>query len=373
MKRIPEIDALRGIALFGILLVNIFVFHAPYSYYGEFYGAFKGIQAAAVNIVVNYAGGKFLFIFAFLFGYGMYLQHKSKKQEFTPFYIKKMGILLLFGISHILLLWFGDILASYAILGLLMLLLLKLPKKLFLPMGIVFLFFSPLYYVGNLLLDWPMVGMQQPALMSDFIAIFQNGSYADIFQLRMKEFFSFGPENLVWFVPKTLGLFLIGYSCGKKNLTEHIKNHKLHYVILVLILGSSYLGWTQIKPSFFGSFDLAKTPYLRPLLIAINILLEIVLGTAYILGFLLVFQHLPKVSTLFEKAGRLALTNYIIQSVICVLIFYGYGLGYYAQLKPTDLILLSIAIFSFNLVFSALYLKFYKQGPLEFVWRKLSK
>lgn len=371
MKRISEIDALRGIALFGILLVNIFVFHAPYNYYGEFYGAFEGPQASAVSFVVNFAGGKFLFIFAFLFGYGMYVQHQSRKKDFSRFYIKKMAILLLIGTGHILLFWFGDILASYALLGFVMLALIQLPKKSLLPMGLIFLFFSPLYHLGNLLWGWPMVGMFKPAEMSEFIDVFQSGNYADIFQLRMKEFLAWVPENLVWYVPKTLGLFLFGYYCGQKNFTAHIKSNAISYLILVLLLTGAYIAWTFIKPGFFGSFDLTETPFARPALIAINILFEIALGTAYILGFLLIFQHLPRASKLFANAGRLALSNYIMQSLICVLLFYGYGFGYYAKFQPSDLILIAIAIFGVNLGLSSFYLKYYKQGPLEYVWRKL--
>lgn len=373
MKRIHEIDALRGIALFGILLVNIFVFHAPYYYYSEFYGAFQGIQATTVDLVVNFAGGKFLFIFAFLFGYGLRLQHGALKKDFSKDYLRKMAVLLFIGLIHILFFWFGDILLSYALLGMLMIALIRLPKKTILPLGILLLMFSPFYYLGNVLWAWPTTGTLESIEMSEFIAVFQNGSYFDVFELRMIEFISFIPENFIWFIPKTLGLFLIGYHCATKNFTNHIRNRTLLYSIVSIFFFLIYLGWTFIKPDFFGSFDLIESPHLRPVLIAINIVFESVLGITYIVGFLLIFQNFKKLSYVFGKTGRMALTNYILQSSICVIIFYGFGLGYYGKLKPTDLVLISIFIFIVNVLFSFCYLHYFKQGPLEYLWRRMSK
>lgn len=370
--RIREIDALRGFALFGILLVNIFIFHAPYSYYSEFYGSFEGAQATSVEWVVNFAGGKFLFIFAFLFGYGIQLQQRSFTVGFDAFYLRKMIVLFAIGALHILLFWFGDILASYALLGILMLLIIRLPNRVLPFLGIAFLMFSPMYYLGVVLFGWPMVGMLKPLGIDEFMSVFQNGSYLNILPIRLQEFNAFLAENLVWYIPKTLGLFTLGFWCAGKELTLRIQNKKTFYLISIAILLISYSIWSVFKPSFFGGFDLNETPIMRPLLIAINIFFEIVLGSAYILGFLTLFQSLNKVSTVFEKAGRMALTNYIMQSLFCVFIFYGFGLGFYGKLQPTSLVVISIMIYTFNLSFSWFYLRFFNQGPLEYAWRKMS-
>lgn len=372
MNRIHELDALRGIALYGILLVNIFVFHAPYSYYAEFYGAFEGIQSTAVNLVVNFAAGKFLFIFALLFGYGFQLQRHSRKNEFTTYYFRKMTILLMFGIIHILFFWFGDILAFYALLGILMLLLIQLPQRALLPIGILLVLFSPLYYLGNVIWGWPMIGMIKPLEMNEFIESFQGGSYSEIFGIRMKEFTAYIPENLVWVVPKTLGLFLIGYYCAAKKFTKHLKQHASHYFIGVALVFVACVFWTIFKQDFFGRFNLEEMPFMRPVLIAINIFFESALGMSYTVGFLLFFQSFRRMSNILGTAGRMALTNYIAQSLVCVFLFYGYGFGFYGKLKPTDLLLIGTLIFLFNLFFSWLYLRYYQQGPLEYLWRRMT-
>lgn len=370
-SRIIEMDALRGIALLGILLVNIFVFHAPYLYYGEFYGAFEGFQASTVNAVVEFAGGKFLFIFAFLFGYGIAIQEQLHPNSFKAFFTKRMLVLLLFGVIHILIFWFGDILASYALLGLLVMPFLKLPNRLVLSFGILFVFFRPIYYLGVVAFDWPLIHMHKPAELTEFLTVFQEGTYGEVFRLRMSEFWAFIPENLVWYLPKTIGLLLIGIYAGRNSMFSRIRKNQALFGIVSLVMVASSVVWIWFKMDVFNSIDLEATPIWRPVLIGINVLFETAMGIGYIVGFTLVFQNSKLITGALAKTGRLALTNYITQSLICVFIFYSYGLGLYGELVPTDLVLISVLIFCFNLIFSTLYLKSFNVGPLEFLWRKL--
>lgn len=368
--RLQELDALRGISLFGILLVNIFIFHAPYLYYSEFYGAFDGMQGLVVSAVVNLAGGKFLFIFAFLFGYGVALQQKTTDTAFRARHTKRMAVLCCFGIVHLMLFWFGDILVSYAILGMLLLLFVQMSARTILWFGILFIFFRPVYYLIAIAFQLPLIEMAKPEELDTFILTFQEGSFGDIFRLRMKEFYAFIPENIVWYMSKTLGLFLIGFYAARKNLTAQIKENAKGYLGLCLCFISLSLLWIYFKIDFFSKFDLETLPMMRPVLIAINALFETLQGLAYIIGFILLFQRKGTVAKLFAPTGRLALTNYIMQSLICVSVFYSYGLGLYATLRPSDLIWLTIAIYCINIGFSTVYLRYYDRGPLEYLWRK---
>lgn len=370
MHRIVELDALRGIALFGILLVNIFVFHAPISYYNDVYGVFEGIQGLAVDLMVNYAGGKFLFIFAFLFGYGIVLLKNSRSAPFYGYFIKRMLILFLFGVLHILLFWFGDILASYALLGLLTLPFLRWSNSGILCLATFFIFFRSLYYFAAISFDWPMIHMDQVVTLEEFNQIFQEGSFTEIFQLRMKDFIAFIPESLVWYMPKSLGLFFLGIYAAQINFFRLIKEKSESFIIATVIFLLFSIAWNTTKMDFFTLFDMEGQPLWRPVLIAINVLLETLQGISYIFGFTLLFQQSTFLSKLFSKAGRLALTNYILQSLLCVFIFYSYGLGYYGMLLPMDLVFISIAIFCFNLIFSHIYLRYKSIGPLEYLWRK---
>ncbi|MGB0392099.1 MAG: DUF418 domain-containing protein, partial [Salibacteraceae bacterium] len=344
-NRIEEIDALRGFALFGILLVNVFVFHAPIKYYGEFYGAFEGVQAMAVNGVVNFAGGKFLFIFAFLFGYGIVLQQNSRPNSFNIYFVKRMAVLLLIGIVHIALFWFGDILASYALLGFLVIPLLRLSKPTILVLAIFFILFRPLYYFGVVLFDWPSVQMGELVSLEEFVSVFQEGSYFEIFKLRMREFGAFIPENLVWYISKTFGLFLVGIYAARINLFTQMKLNSIKFTQLTLLFILVSVLWNYFKLDVFGLFDLQAQPIWRPILISINVFFETTLGMGYILGFSLVFQNSQLLTNILAKTGRLALTNYLFQSLICVIVFYGFGFGQYAKWEPTDLVLFSAALF----------------------------
>jgi len=223
------------------------------------------------------------------------------------------------------------------------------------------------------MLDLPMLSHEKPATYEEFVSTFQQGGYYDIFLLRMREFIAFIPENLIWYIPKSLGLFYAGMLCARLNLVQRIKENSTQFIFLTATMFLLAVFWNSFRGQFFELFDLQNEPIWRPILIFINVLFETIQGFSYIFGFLLIFAYNQVLARLFAKTGRLALTNYILQSIICVTIFYGYGLGYYIQLKPSDLLLITLAAFAVNLVSSHLYLTRFKQGPLEFIWRQLSR
>jgi len=370
--RLHELDALRGVSLGGILLVNVFVFHAPYAYYSDFYGAFDGQQALIVDVIAALAAGKFLLVFAFLFGYGIALQHRSRGEDFLPYFVRRMLALALIGTLHVLLLWFGDILLSYALLGLLFLPLRGRSDRELLVLAGGAIFFRPLYYVGCALFGWPEVGAKLSLPLEDFIDALQSSSYAEIFWLRMEEFFVFTPENLVWFIPKTLGAMTLGFVACRMELVQQLRARRRRFFALGLILVSSALAWAVFKMDFFALFDLERHPIVRPMLIALNVLFETAMGLGYILLLLLMFRRSGRVTRLLAGAGRMSLSNYILQSILCVTLFNAYGIGWYGTLKPSELLLVGVAVFGVNLGVSWLVLRSFERGPLEAISRRLS-
>lgn len=373
MKRITEVDSLRGVSLLGILIVNIFIFHAPIVHYDEFYGMFEGLERTILHFVVHLFGGKFLIVFSFLFGYSMILQRNKYCQSFKSYHLTRMLILAILGILHITLLWFGDILLSYALLGALMLFTIKCSNKLILSLGIGFILFRPLFYLFIALFNLPFPSTTQIFTLDEYVFTYQNGSFIEILKLRIYEFLDYMPENLIWYIPKTLGFFLIGFYTAKKRLIiqlKHLTSRHLFSLLLLLFVG---IIWEYNKIDLFHLVNLDKSPLWRPLLIMVNVILESFMGIGYILYFFYLFKRYKWLAYVFYLVGRLSLTNYILQSTICSLIFYGYGLGYYAKLTPSLLLLISLGIFCFNIGFSHLYSLFYRNGPLEHLIKKILK
>ena len=174
-------------------------------------------------------------------------------------------------------------------------------------------------------------------------------------------------------MPKTLGLFFIGIYASRQNIIQKIKQNTGVFLAICLVLISLSIVWEINKIDFFNTFDLEKMPIYRPILIAINVMFESFLGFGYIFGFIILFQNSRLISSVMAKTGRMALSNYILQSLFCVFIFYGYGLGFYGKLNPSDLVFIVVGIFMINILFSHLYLRKKKMGPLEYCWRKLTK
>ncbi len=310
-----------------------------------------------------------MFLFAFLFGYGAQIQFERRKDihEFSRYWRNRMLVLSVFGIMHILLFWFGDILLPYALLGLLIPAFVRLkPKTLFI-VGFISYTSSALFVLLQKLLDLADFSIQSALSLEEFISVYSNSGFADLFPFRMEEFFSLRNEKLAFYMPKELALFCFGIASAKLNWVLTFKP-AVKWIIIALFAA---ITWNVFKDEYFGLFNHEQPPVI-PFLIVQNVIFEIILGYAYIAGFVYLYKLkvFDKVFDILAKVGRMSLTNYFLQSVVCVLLFYGYGLGWYGSKKPTELLFLTVVIFSAQCVFSVFWLRFYRQGPLEFVWRK---
>ncbi|MEM1328647.1 MAG: DUF418 domain-containing protein [Bacteroidota bacterium] len=369
--RIQQIDALRGFALFGILMVNIFVFHAPYPHYSTFYGEFEGANAAALENMIFFCGGKFMFIYAFLFGYSFWMQYERKKSDFRGYWNRRMLVLAGFGVLHILLLSFGDILLPYALLGFSLPFFAKFSNaKLFL--WVLLISLIPVYeFVLRGFIDFSSIFMQPVASLEQYIEINRNGSWREIFELRLKDYFSFKNEKLIIYIPKEISLFLLGMIAARKQLATQlsVKRGVLFCIFAVLVIGSMYFFRAQI----IGFFDFQASIIQSILLGLIIHITEFVHGALYIVLFFLLWTIRPiqKLQYWLTFPGKLSLTNYIAQSLICAILFS--ELDYYGQLTPIQLICCVLAIYLGQLIFSVIWLRYYQYGPLESIWRKLAK
>ena len=222
--RIHQIDALRGFALFGILVVNIFVFHAPYPHYGEFYFQFAGTEIRVLENMFFFFAGKFMFIYAFLFGYSFWLQYEKAelKSNFKSYWNRRMLLLAAFGLLHILLLSFGDILLPYAILGLSLPFFARLSNKKVLLWSFL-IYLIPVYeFVLRGFVEYPSIFMQPVVPLENYIEINGQGSFFEILRLRLQDYFSLKNEKLIVYIPKEISLFLIGRLAAKSKLASKL-------------------------------------------------------------------------------------------------------------------------------------------------------
>ena len=372
-QRITQIDALRGFALFGILMVNIFVFHAPYAHYGPFYyGNYSGTELAALQQMIFFFAGKFMFIYAFLFGYGCWMQFEKydSLRDFRSFWNRRMLLLALFGVLHVLLLSFGDILLPYALLGLTLPFVLEKSNRI-LVLLFLLIYLIPVYeFVIRAFVEYPSIFDHASIPLETYLEVNTNGSFWEMLQLRMHDYWSFKNEKAIVYIPKEWSLFVVGIMAARMQLATHINWRKglPFWGLALCIILAMYFFQAQI----LGLFNHEESLWQRILVGLIIQLGEFAHGMFYILGFFLLWKL-----SFFQKAfgwlkypGKLSLTNYLMQSLICVIIFSGFG--YYGQLRPSILIVLAVVIFLAQALFSYLWLKYNRFGPMEGLWRKYS-
>lgn len=392
-ERIKRVDIIRGFALLGILMVNMAFFSSPIIYM-DVVGMDRSdhILDRIIELSIQFfAEGKFYPMFSFLFGLGfmIFIQRAEQKGlRPVPLYLRRVFILLVIGLIHAFFIWVGDILVVYSLLAFVLVLFRNLQPKtlliwafilLFIPVVLMALLFG-LMFTGDMLIDETELTVQNKAyfdnfytLISQSLVAYGEGSIADIFSQRVTDL-GYMYQSVILFVPTILAMFLFGVYAVKKNVFRNIAEH-LSWIKKVgfwsLMIGVP-LALLQLTSSL--AVDPAKTS-IHDMGHMIGYLLG---GPAlcffYITSFILFTQRDIWIQRLkpVEAVGRMALSNYLFQSLLCTTIFYSYGLGLYGQIGPSLGLLLTLAIYAVQLVLSTLWLKSYSYGPVEWVWRRLT-
>ncbi|WP_260871366.1 DUF418 domain-containing protein [Paenibacillus sp. Y412MC10] len=375
--RIQLIDSLRGFALLGIFLVNITFFTTSLqtiSFGVELWsGWYNEVLIMLRGIVID---GKFILIFSFLFGYGMVLLRESsqaKGRSFNRIYTRRLTALLLIGLIHGILIWYGDVLTHYALMGFLLMLFQRCKPKTLLIWSISLLLIVPVLLTGASLLNPESGQVFEPFSPADAhqmgiyfqerdAAIYGEGTMNQIIAQRLNDYIG-SILNMVVFYPQVLGMFLMGaYFCKRRILHEVQKNRK-GIIRLALLGGIAGLALQVVMTLAVGlpSWVEAAALFVGAPLLAL----------AYIGVFTLLYQNnsWKKVLHGFSYPGKMAFTNYLLQSILCGLIFYSYGLGWYGTIEPVWQMLMAVVIFAVQVAFSRVWFKRLPIGPFEYVWR----
>ncbi len=393
-ERIQIVDILRGFALFGILLVNMVLFSYPFqSILFPPASDMPWYDRAATWLIHFLAEGKFYALFSLLFGLGMILlmeRIEARGRRFVPFYMRRLLALLLIGLVHAFLIWPGDILIFYALLGFPLLLFRKARPRTLL-IWAVLLIAVPLIFIAaatGLVALGGMTpeGAQQieqsfAATKAGYLAdvarsyeVYANGNFLEITAQRAYDYMSMGLVSLLALGFNILAMFLVGVWFGKRRIFNDLDAHRpffrklLAWGLTVGLIGNAiYATLIMDIPRYDASIQLLIATVAQgigaPLLMLAYVAAICLLALRPAWG-----RRLQVLAPL----GQMALTNYLLESILCTLIFYGYGLALFGQVGAAWGIVLTVVIYLLLIPFSHWWMRRFLYGPAEWLWRSLT-
>lgn len=383
-ERIDEIDIVRGLALFGILMVNMSFFKYPVFFERYPSNIPAGIDQIAAWIIQLLFTGKFYAIFSFLFGLGFYIfmeRTLKKGLDLVPLYRRRLLALLVFGLLHLVLLWTGDILFTYALTGFIVL---RFRNKSIEAIGkwiagllilsvILHALFGLVAGFGEM-----MAGDKYSLIMAEMIessiVVYTEGSFFQLVVFRAANELPYVLISLIVAIPAVLAFFLCGLYAGKKGIFTDLPGHA-QLLKKIRNLGLPTGALLLFLYILFESGLWPVNALYRPTLLSVsNYAASIFIFPAYVATILLALQaeFCKKFLAPVAAAGRMALTNYLTQTIICILIFNGYGLGLYNKISVTQGVMIALTIYLVQVAWSNLWLSKFRYGPMEWFWRLLT-
>ena len=393
-RRTIVVDALRGWAILGIFLANLngMNFYHPQQTTGgpwmlapwDFYVYFLELVALE---------GKFYTLFSLLFGYGLALQAQQKRrvgQSSSAFLWRRMFYLLCIGLIH-LLCWPGDILVLYALTGFLFLPLRHLSDQKLLILGFALLLMPVVLYAVamhwsgiNALayqffalggqLDAKLTGFQSEAALHAYL---RQADWKDLWLANLSGiFFRYGYLVFSYRMFKVLGIICLGYVLGRHQFFARFEQYqaKIRKVcIWGLVLGIPL----NIGMAYFAIYAMEEYQgmQIEGLFYSLTYALGVVpLSLAYV-GLMLFAFKTPwgkRIGQRLQPVGQMALTNYVSQTLVGIYVFTGVGAGLLHQVGPVFCLVLGLLFFGVQMVISAIWLKYFHFGPLEWLWRSAS-
>ncbi len=364
-NRIELLDVLRGVAISGVLIVNLLYFsgyiYTPFDELANM--SLPNVNYTLIMIIFNAFMGKFYPILGILFGAGIFMQFKkSKTPGFLKFFVKRMLLLLLIGALHQLI-WPGDVILIYALYSFLLIPFRNQKANIYLLFAAIMLVlnFAALYIVNMMSLS--SADVEQTAWLhlpgispNELLDMVGNGGFGGFISLLKNHFgvlWTFERYSSLSF--RIMLIFLTGgYLYGSGFLME--KAHKPKYFFIFLSIG------------LLGTFLCHYVSW------SFKIIDNLFLALAYISLSALIMKKSngKKALLVLAPIGRMTLTNYIMQTIIGIILFYGIGFGLYGELPLYQIMLVGFLILIIQIIFSRYWLKKYNFGPVEWLWRRLS-
>jgi uncharacterized protein len=382
-ERIQFIDILRGVALFGILTANMRGFFAPLDAYDLPKVLYPGhADVIAQGIVDTLFQGKFISIFSFLFGLGFAVQMSratARGASFLGFYPRRLAALALFGLIHGILIWAGDILLTYALAGAILLLFRNRAQKTLLWWA-GGLFSLPIVTVSVIyavyLTPWRQKWMvRKPPDMAKLHAVIDTYAHGTLRQIMTQNWIEWKHElPFELFAIYAVALFLLGMWVWRRGIVQDLERYRpvmKRVCAWCLPVGLGISLYVVVVKAVTPLTTVSFAGFLAQLLWLPG---AHILAAGYMSGLALLFLNVRFRPVLhpFAAVGRMALTNYLLQSVFCTWLFYHYGTGWFGGVGPALGFLPTVALYAAQLVLSNVWLARYRFGPMEWIWRALT-
>ena len=387
-ERHTLLDVLRGFALLGVLLANR-VTHSGYFFLSK-----AGQEALGTSHIDHYVewfehfliDGKFYSLFSMLFGIGFALQMKRSdgiENHFSSLFRRRLLIMFILGLLHATLLYIGDILTVYALTGLVLILYRNASDKTLLRSAFIFTLLPLLQYaifwaINLTTPDEPLVssGDDTPRFFDQLISTFQTGTFIEITQANIGALI-FGRYPDLIFTGRffrVLAMFLIGFYISRNMLFANVNvNRSLIQKAMIwgAIIGIPCNIALAMMMTTDAYYELEPLGIVEPLVYAFGVP-ALCLFYASSIALMFENQNRKKIFMVFAPVGQIALTNYLMQSLICVFIFKSFGLGLTALVGPAKLTVIALLIYTSQVIFSHVWVKHFRFGPMEWLWRSLT-
>lgn len=396
--RIVTLDLIRGIAVMGIFSVNVIAFAMPDAAYlnPRAYGGAHGANLAIWLLNFILVDNKFRSLFSILFGASMLLVvERAEAAGRSPAVVHygRMGWLLVFGLVHFYLIWSGDILTTYAVVGMMAYAFRKAPVSRLVAAALVFFLLDAATMAmltqsyaaaeaaaaapgatAQVIAEWHATASDllppAPDALTRNLAVFR-GAYGGIVHERIAEDGLQPLANLVVTGPDTLGLMLLGMAGLRSGFLTGDWDGRLYARIawLGILAGgvgeAAIAGWTihsRFSPTaVFADYMLASSPF------------RLIMAGGYAALIVLLGRHHGPIVRRIAAAGRAAFTNYLGTSLVASTLFYGYGFGLYGRLDRIEAWLVVPFVWLLILAWSKPWLDRFHYGPFEWLWRSLAR
>jgi len=377
-ERIVSLDVLRGVAIFGILIINIqsFAYPSAARLNPTQYGDFSGVERLIWLGSHVFFEQKFIALFSVMFGAGIVLFMQSKQRaegSAMVIHYRRTAVLLLIGLVHAYLLWDGDILVIYALCGFVAVLFWEEQPRKLLAIGAVLIAIPALLGIDaafriGLSSTHDAWTASEAAIQTEIDAY--QGSWADGFAERREAALR---SHTTQFLSSTAwrytGLMLWGMAFYRSGLLTNDWSKRAYQLVIVVgaAVGFTFVGaglWTVFSYDWSGGAGILSWE--------LNNLGALFLAPMYasLVMYYCKGRRSGPLITACQAVGRTALSNYLFQTVVATTIFYGYGLGLYGQLNRVEQIAVVVSIWVIQTVLSVLWLRRFEYGPVEWLWRQ---